>query len=163
MRISMTALNKTYKVSNYSQVPFSFLNGNFIAHPGPMIIDHQSILFKEKGQLSLTNKLEIQKVKSFTELEENWDSYGAQKVSEEVTENSILLIEAIDFLDEDVYFTSPGPNGEIMIQLKNEDKEVELIVYESKTKFVTFENNEFKKQGDFEANILPKIIEWLHL
>ncbi|MEM6263609.1 MAG: hypothetical protein AAGI38_13940, partial [Bacteroidota bacterium] len=62
-----------------------------------------------------------------------------------------------------VCFSSPGPNGEVMIQLKQGAREVEFIVYEGTSKYVTFEDDEFNKQGELSPHLLHGIIDWMNL
>lgn len=159
----MPALSNSYRIENFSPTPTNGLNKFWIVDNVIVVVDSQSTVFKESGILSYANKLEIQKIGSFSDLERNWDSYNAEELNSNTISKAIDIVKEIDILDEDVYFTSPGPNGEIMIQLKKESKEVELIIYEDRTKYITFVNNEFVKQGSFSLNILSEIIEWLNL
>ena len=160
----MTALSNSYRIQNYHAAPFTGLNNQY-STGGNMVIsvNYQSTLIKEYGNLSYTNRLEIQKVKSFSELGKNWDSYDAEEISSEVINKAIDLIKEIDTFEEEVYFSSPGPNGEVMVQIKKEEKEVELIVYQNKLKYVTFNKNNFEKQGEFSSKILAEIVEWLNI
>lgn len=160
----MTALSKTYKIPDNNSVPASYLSDSFVFKDSSVNnMYDQSTLFKIKGEISTINRFEIQNLRSFKNLEENWDSYEAEKISELVINNAISIVEKIDKFDEDVYFSSPGPNGEIMIQLKNYQKEVEIIVYSDRQKYVTFYESNFEKQGDFNINILSEIVEWLNM
>lgn len=160
----MTALSNTYRIPSYDISPSNGLNNQFqILENLPITVDNQSLLIKSYDFISPVNRLEIQKVRAFAELEEGWDSYDAQTISDNVITQSVDLIKEIDKLDEDVYFSSPGPNGEIMIQLKKGEKEVEIIQYPDKSKYVTFSNGEFEKQGDLGIHILPEIIEWINI
>ena len=159
----MTVLSSNYSIHDFSQLPHSNLNHYYTFGDIPNMVDNQSTLLREGDRLSLTNKLEIQKIRTFKDLDENWDSYEAQRICQQVIDRSIEIIIKIDLFNENIYFTSPGPNGEIMIQLKTGSKEVEIIVYPGKIKLVTFENNEFSKQSDFSADNLLGVIEWLNL
>jgi len=161
----MTVLSKSFRIPDFGLIPDARLNDQFFVSSNVFIvIDNLSTIFKTKGSLSLSNKQEIQKIRLFAELEENWDSYEAQRIATSVISRATRLVECIDSLDEDVYFTSPGPNGEIMVQLKKGLKEVEIILYEeSSAKYVTFQDNKFKKQGVFSLRILPEIIEWINV
>lgn len=160
----MTVLSKSFRISNYNTVSNSGLTNQFFIVTDLMrVVDNQSTIFKENGSLTLANKIEIQKIKSFSELEKNWDSYDAQEINDNVIKRAVNIVEELNSLDEDVYFTSPGPNGEIMILLKKDAKEAELIVYEEMIKYVTFSDNQFEKQGNFTSELLPEIVEWLNI
>lgn len=160
----MTASSKSFRIPNYSSTPLNGLNQFWVIGNVVFSVDNQSTIFKESGSLSFINKQEIQRIRSFFQLEKNWDSYDSEKIDHEVISKAIDMVKDINALDEDVYFTAPGPNGEIMIQLKKENKEVEIIIYDSKIKYVSFVDNEFEKQGSFgDSDILPEIIRWLNI
>lgn len=115
-----------------------------------------------KGSLSLENKLEIRHVKNFFNLERNWDSYNALPVKSESVEKAIGFIKLVNDFGINVYLTSPGPNGEVLVQLENELREIEFIFYPEESKFVQFEKNDFVAQGNFKNENLVKMLEWLY-
>ena len=160
----MIPLSNTFRIQSHDVLPTTGLNKQFMIVGNLIIaVNSQSLLFKDYESISHANRLEIQKVKSFSALESGWDSYDSQIISDDVIAKSVDLINELDKLDEEVYFSSPGPNGEVMIQLKKEEKEVEIIQYAHKSKYVTFDKGVFGKQGDFSVNILPELIEWINL
>ena len=159
----MTALSSSFRINNNSTFPTTGLNKHFqYSYSEVNAVDNHSTIIKESGNISHTNKFEIQKLKSFSELEKNWDSYDAEKINERAILSAIKLVIEIDSLGEEVYFSSPGPNGEVMIQLKKNMKEVEFIIYQDKQMYVTFNNNDFEKQGEFSIELLADIILWLN-
>lgn len=120
-----------------------------------------AITIKSAEPISFINKTELQNVKGFRNLKENWDSYDAAPVNELSIEKAISFIKNVDGFDRDVYLTSPGPNGEVMVQLKNNNKEIEFIFYPEKDKYVLFDNNKFISQSYFKNDLLFELIEWL--
>ena len=121
-----------------------------------------SICLMEQNKISYKNGKEINKIQSFSSLDKNWDSYDATKISEEVINNSVHLIEKLDQFDQDIYFTAPGPNGEISVELKRGNKNAEILIYpKKKYKYVFFEGSNFKDQGTLHFNKIPEIIQWL--
>lgn len=111
--------------------------------------------------LSKVNLIEIARINEFQKLPVGWDSYDAATVSPVAAEDSIAFIRQLDVFDIDVYQTSPGPNGEIMVQVKEGSSEIEFLFYENKVKYITFCNNEFNTQGNYSKELLPELIEWL--
>jgi len=111
--------------------------------------------------LSSSNYHEILRVKSYASLADNWDSYGAEQVSSTAIENAVAFIKRIDQYDIQVYLTSPGPNGEVMVQLKNDAREIEFVFYPSKAKYVLFNAAGFFKQGVYADVMLDDLINWL--
>lgn len=85
---------------------------------------------------SITMQETLADIKAMLDLKDNWDGDGAAPVSESAIAN------ALDFVTrnrvEPVYAV-PGPNGEIAVLYTLDDEfEVELIFYESKTKAVLY-------------------------
>ncbi len=72
----------------------------------------------------------------------NWDGNGAAAPSEKVLNVAINFLTSADEYDLPVYFTAPGPNGEIVLEYKNgkntaeiffeEDNIPEMILYTEK-------------------------------
>ena len=120
-----------------------------------------SVLIKELGVLSEANKTIIDQIKSFEFLENNWDDDGAKTIPVSTINKSIDLVNAIDENNIDVYLVSPGPNQEILLMLKNNNREIELIIYPSKEKYVKFENSNFIEQGNLNNKEFSLILEWL--
>ncbi len=120
-----------------------------------------AITIKSAEPISFVNKTELHNIRSFRNLKENWDSYDAVPVDELSIEKAISFIKEVDGFDRDVYLTSPGPNGEVMVQLKNDHKEIEFIFYPEKDKYVLFDNNKFISQSNFKKELLVELMEWL--
>jgi len=120
-----------------------------------------AVTIRYTNELSSENRIEINHVRSFASLKENWDSYGATTIDLVVVEKAVDFIKLVDKFDVNVYLTSPGPNGEVMVQLKEGSRETEFIFYSDKDKYVLFDNNEFVNQGPYAHTILPEMIDWL--
>ena len=124
-------------------------------------LDRSSTRLKDNS-LSIANKLIVKQVKRYSTLEENWDSYGATKVADASISKAIKFIKQINNFDLDVYLASPGPNTEILIQLKAAEKELEFIFYPDKAKVVQFDGGDFISQRVYNVNELSELIYWLH-
>lgn len=120
-----------------------------------------SVLVKELGVLSDENKIIVDQIKSFEFLENNWDSEGAKKIPFNVIQRAIELVNIIDENSMEVYLASPGPNEEILLVLKNNNKEIELILYPSKEKYVKFEASDFIEQGNLENQMFSSLLDWI--
>ncbi len=110
--------------------------------------------------ISRENEEIINNIKSFQFLNENWDEDNAKKISPISIRRSIDIVKRFDFLNRNVYFAGPGPNEEILLLIKENSKELELLIYPNKLKFVKFENNEFKSQGDFTMEDISELHKW---
>ncbi len=119
-----------------------------------------AITLRDAKSLLRANREEISNIKSFIQLSNNWDGYGAVPVNRDAMEQAISFIRDIDKYDIDVYLSSPGPNGEVMVQLMLGHKEIEFIFYNNKSKYVLFSNKEFQSQGIYTPGLLSELVEW---
>ena len=90
----------------------------------------------------------IQKLNNFARLKDNWDSYGAEAPSKISIKNArqFLLNNAQVALP--FYFVSPGVNGEVIIELKNENKAAEIyFLPDASSELVMFEGDDCIFEG----------------
>lgn len=127
-----------------------FLNSTMV--PGA------SVVLGVEGRISAKNEEVINLIKSFVSLNDNWDDNNAREIPIQTISQAIEVVEELNAHDIDVYFTSPGPNQEILLLLKNGLNELELIIYPDKQKFVKFEKNEFVEQGNFDLEMLHVLV-----
>ena len=120
-----------------------------------------SVLIKKFGVLSRTNKNAIDQIKSFEFLNDNWDGESAKAIPASVIRKSINWVHALDENNTNVYLVSPGPNQEILLMLKNCKREVELIIYDYKEKYVKFDGVDFIEQGDLDDKKISQILDWI--
>ncbi len=116
---------------------------------------------KRDDALRPIHQLEIQKIRDYTQLTKNWDSYGAAPIPEESIQKAIVFVRAVDRYNLEVDAVSPGPNGEIMVRLKARLREIEFIFYPEHAHFVRFGDDNFSEQGRYTPEQLPALIEWL--
>lgn len=155
----MKNLNEKYSIvfcdsgSNMSTSHFKFLNHSDL---------NPSTIVSERNNLSPRNKMVVNKIQSFGDLEENWDSYDADIISKEVIDSSVRFVEKINQLNQDIYFAAPGPNGEISIELKSGTKNAEMLIYPNKKhKHIFFNDDKFEGQGNISIQKIPEVIRWL--
>lgn len=98
----------------------------------------------------LKNNLHINDILYYSELPKNWDSYDADKVSLLSFNNSVKYIRKLTSLGIPVYFSAPTPEGNILIELRNKHKSIEIEFFSNgKTIYSAYENDYL-----FESNIL---------
>ena len=112
-------------------------------------------------EISQVNRMVITNIKSFSQLAVDWDGYGAAPISPIAIEKAIHFIHEINKYDIDAYLSSPGPNGEVMVYLKINNREIEFVFYEQKSKYVLFSSKGFESQGDYSPTILHDLVTWL--
>src|ERR1051326_3383574 len=82
---------------------------------------------KPTDNLNQRTLLGISKLYSFLELPENWDSYNAAKPSRNAIENAIDLIIRLAQRQQFPFFLAPSPNGDILVELKNNNVTLEFL------------------------------------
>lgn len=80
----------------------------------------------KRPPLSSNAKKYISRITSFKELKKNWDSYNANPPGEKAIMNAIRFIKMMDELNIPVYFTAPGPDGEVLVEIKMDQNTVEV-------------------------------------
>lgn len=103
-------------------------------------------------------------LKEYETLQDNWDEDGAISPSAYALSQSYYLSRLLDKSGQKVFHVAPGPAGEVMLDLRNEEtnRSVEIIFYSSRAAYVTFSENAPPKQGSFEFHLLPDLLEWLN-
>lgn len=97
---------------------------------------------------------------SFKSLEPNWDEMGALAPSLFSIREAEFFVQTYLKLEYDIYHVAPGPNGEILIHLKKNDKSLEIVFYPDRIIFAKFdsvggEQHDFTSEGFFQA------MDWL--
>jgi hypothetical protein len=96
----------------------------------------------------------VKKLNKFKLLKDNWDNNDGVAPNKILIDTAIEFVNKMDKFDLTFYFTAPGPNGEILVELKNgknttevyfnEDLTTEMILYKSNEQLY-FGNIDFKK------------------
>lgn len=68
----------------------------------------------------------VSKIRAFGGLTANWDGYQAIPPTTKVIAESVEFVKWADKHELPLYFTAPGPNGEVIVELKKEDCEAEI-------------------------------------
>lgn len=104
-------------------------------------------------ELSETAKQFIAKLNSFKSLRHNWDSYGAIPPSSENIDRAISFIRKADKNLLPFYFTAPGPNGELVLEFRNGNKEASVFINPDGTnELILNEGKDDILEGTLEEN-----------
>lgn len=99
------------------------------------------------------------KILGFRNYADNWDSYGAEKPSESAIVNALSFIRVIDAHGISVYFTAPGPNGEIVVELRKGNYEAEVYFNaDNSNEVLIYEGDTCISEGRLD-HLLPRILE----
>ncbi len=108
------------------------------------------------------NAQQIRKIKSFLDLEDNWDSYGAASIVTNCVHNAIDFVRRLDEKYQEVYFVAPGPNGEVLVELEAGERSIEVVFDEDKVEYVKYENGDAVDEGSYEpGDIDSQLVSWL--
>ena len=105
------------------------------------------------------------KVLQLLELKDNWDEEGAKAPTENTVWRAYYLAKNIECVKrQKIHAVVPGPNGEILIWLKKDDKDLEIIFYPDKKKTVVVRasNSEKASQDEFKIKDLKTYLKWLN-
>lgn len=92
------------------------------------LIPLTSSVYSREIDLSRNNLKHIYSILSYGQLEPDWDSYGASRPSEAAIVKAISFIaQTLSLKRLDVFYTTPTPDGDILVELKNEDCNLEFI------------------------------------
>lgn len=90
----------------------------------------------------------LQKIFRYKKLPENWDNDGAIPPADDVVSRAATFIFNTDEFDLPFYFTAPGPNGEIIIEFKNDSQTAEIYFDEnSKDEMILYKKNDQVYEG----------------
>ncbi len=67
-----------------------------------------------------------QTIKKFDSFEEDWDSYGAQRISLDAITNSLDFLDLLELKQQDIFHVSPSPLGGVTIELASGEKNIEI-------------------------------------
>jgi hypothetical protein len=124
-----------------------------------------SIIFRTERDFNCffyLNEREIKILDELEKLQDNWDGELAIAPTRMVIIRAKFIVKILQATGQKVFHVAPGPSGEILVDIRNGSKSIELLFYPDKTKFVTYSDIEKPQQGIFESNILPQLLSWLN-
>lgn len=103
-------------------------------------------------------------LEEFSSLTDNWDEDGALAPDTSVLKRAESLTTLLEKHGQPIFHTAPGPNGEVVLDIRNKAKSrsVEIIFYNTRTTVVYFPSEGSPYQEPFDIQNLPKILEWLN-
>jgi hypothetical protein len=103
-------------------------------------------------------------LKSYRKLNDNWDFDDAVAPSLKVINVSELITMTLQKIGQKIYHTAPGPNGEIMLDVRDSknSKSIEMIIYDDKINIVFIPEKELPTQEYFEFSKLKNYLNWLN-
>lgn len=107
-----------------------------------------------KHRISDNASAAVRKLQSFRQLNTDWDSYGAAKPSGTAITEAIHLVRSLDRVGKAVYFVAPGPDGEILVELRQAEQSVEVYFdEEGMGSYLIFDNGNLLHQPSAFQNV----------
>ncbi len=167
MTVSPRYLKSTKSTAYYQESTSILSTVNPVAFKPAFQFGRTSTFVRPQDIYKLSTKAAkvIDKIKSFVDLEEDWNSYGALPIASVAVENAIQYVKELDKAGQDVYFTVPTTESGVLIELKNNLKSVELFFYEDgSSEFMLYKGNDLEKEGEIEKGTqVNELAVWLSL
>ena len=122
-----------------------------------------SLIIMYGDQYILNGKI-MNLLEEFVTLGDNWDDESAKAPSIIAIEKAKAITSLLDKHGQKIFHTAPGPNGEIMIDIrsKNNAKSIEIIFYSNFSIAVKFPDQGAAEQSAFNTPDLPDLLTWLN-
>ena|ERR1700722_9686239 len=156
----MTAL-----IDNYTAYPaYSSGSANATVTPAQGAdMQISSIIFElDPPDVPYLNEAQLRLLREYKTLPDNWDGEGAKAPDKRAIMHASYLVKVLQVFGQKVFHVSPGPLGEISVDIRNKHRSLEILFYPDKAKFVRFPENDRPDQGIFELTSLPALIKWLN-
>lgn len=122
-----------------------------------------SIIVGTVEQLGLNSRIH-KLLSEFGTLKDNWDHDDAIAPNKIAVERAGYITTLLGRRGQSIFHAAPGPNGEIMLDIRNNKmgRSLELLLYPTRTVAVKFSETENPQQQNFEIEDLPIYLEWLN-
>ena len=108
------------------------------------------------------NQRQLRLLDEFKLLQPNWDGDDAAAPHKRALQQAEHVVQLLDRTGQKVFHVAPGPNGEIMVDIRKDSKSVEILFYPDHAFYVFFPRAGQPQQFNFTWNDLPTILEWLN-
>lgn len=98
----------------------------------------------------------------YKNLEDNWDFDDARAPTDKLIQKALYISRLLQKYGQKIYHPAPGPNGEIMLDIRSKSKSFEIIIYDHKTNIVFIpEDDVLPTQEEFDEKEIIRYISWL--
>ncbi|MCB9316589.1 MAG: hypothetical protein H6569_10660 [Lewinellaceae bacterium] len=98
----------------------------------------------------LPNERALRLLEEFKTLPDNWDEEGALAPAQNAVLLAENLVRLLQQTGQKVYHVAPGPNGEIMVDMRENGKSVEILFYADNMRYVLFPLDGNPEQGEYQ-------------
>jgi len=132
-------------------------------HKTNVEIIYSSIVIALHQQIGLNSRIH-KLLNEFSQLQNNWDEDDAIAPSGKVIQIARYITNLLEKHGQSIFHAAPGPNGEIMLDIRNKQKNrsLEIILYLNRCVAVAFPETGRPFQKEFDFNDLPNHLAWLN-
>lgn len=154
-------------INNYSAYPQS-ISSNSVFLPkehytGERSTSSASIILVSPDEFDLNSKI-MSLLNEYSTLPDNWDEDGAKAPDRNALKSANALTMLLSKHGQPIFHTAPGPNGEIMLDIRNKNKirSIEIILYGERSVAVLFSEDGTASQQIFNTEYLGEMLQWLN-
>ena len=103
-------------------------------------------------------------LKEYSTLKDNWDEADSLAPDSAALQWARYLTSMLERHGQPIFHAAPGPNGEIMLDLRNHsaNRTIEIIFYPNRSTIVFFPEDQPPSQEQLNLDHLPKYLQWLN-
>lgn len=122
-----------------------------------------SIIISFSSESGINQRI-LNLLNEYAQLKNNWDNDDAEVPSKKVLDSASFLTKTLEKHGQKIFHAAPGPNGEIMLDIRNvqNTKSLEIIFYADRAVSVLFAQEEKPTQKPFDFQNLPQLLQWLN-
>lgn len=151
-------------INNYTAIDEPGINrGSNDYNVYPHLSLHASVVISHTQEKGLNFRI-LNLLSQYAQLKDNWDGNDAIAPSKTALKEAIFLTRVLGKHGQSVFHAAPGPNGEIMLDLRSkfQNHSVEIIFYANKSVAVMFPENGCPMQVEYNESKLPELLYWLN-
>jgi len=124
---------------------------------------NSSITISWGNQIGLNNRI-LKLLDEYSTMRENWDEDGGLPPTNDVIKEAKFIASVLEKHGQSIFHAAPGPNGEIMLDLRNykKSRSLEIIFYSHKAVSVLFPEVGRPIQEPFNSQNLSNLLQWLN-
>ena len=155
----MTALTNNIAIHAPYETPSAFTSGEYYVFD-PKKNTRTSTINRDH---SFLNKKIFASLKEYRLLSDNWDDDDSKAPSQDAITNADSTARLLSSHGWNIYYVSPGPNGEILLELRSEntDRSIQIIYRNSKAIVLSLPEKGKITQSEYRDSNLPELLNWL--
>ena len=124
---------------------------------------YSSTIFSFDKRMNLNSRI-LKLLNEYSSLESNWDGDDGLQPDNLVVQKAKNFTRLLDIHGQSIFHAAPGPNGEIMLDIRNSNKtkSLEVLFYPTRSVVVMFPEEGVPTQQNFEQSQLPELLNWLN-